>query len=484
MSSDQPGTQPSGQPSLVGNAVSYVGILLATASLASIIFILLVEFVGGKETPYIGVLLYLALPVGFILGLILIPVGMFLVRRRLRSPEAVAAGVALPRYPVLDLNNVRQRLGFAFFILSTLSFTALLAGLSYRAYGFMESVEFCGQLCHKVMAPEFTAYQSSPHARVTCVSCHIGAGADWFVRSKLSGLRQVLNVTLNTYPRPILAPIRDLRPARETCETCHWPEKFFGDQTATRVRYLADEANTLLKTTMIIKTGGGGKELGLPSGIHWHMNIKNQIEYVATDRERQQIPWVRLEDPDGRVAIYVSKEVSLTPDQLDRAEKRVMDCMDCHNRPTHNFRSPDESIDLALNAGKIDTSLPYVKREAVKLLSQTYGDAEAAFRAIDQALTNFYRQNYPEVYVTRGPLIEAAVNAVQQAYSTSIFPGMRVDWKTYADNIGHQASPGCFRCHDGKHVSADGRVIRQDCGTCHTLPAPVEVPARAAAAPK
>src|SRR3972149_9759405 len=197
MTSDQPGTQPSGQPSLVGNAVSYVGILLATASLASIIFILLVEFVGGKETPYIGVLLYLALPVGFILGLILIPVGMFLVRRRLRSPEAVAAGVALPRYPVLDLNNVRQRLGFAFFILSTLSFTALLAGLSYRAYGFMESVEFCGQLCHKVMAPEFTAYQSSPHARVTCVSCHIGAGADWFVRSKLSGLRQVLNVTLN-----------------------------------------------------------------------------------------------------------------------------------------------------------------------------------------------------------------------------------------------------------------------------------------------
>jgi len=294
------------------------------------------------------------------------------------------------------------------------------------------------------------------------------------VRSKLSGVRQVLAVAFNTYPSPLPAPIRELRPARETCETCHWPEKFFGDQTVTRVRYLPDEANTEQRYTMTIKTGGGGKELDVPSGIHWHMNLKNQIDYIATDHERQQIPWVRLKDPEGRITVYVSKDVSLTPDQIDLAEKRVMDCMDCHNRPTHNFRTPDESVDRALSAGRMDRSLPYVKREAVKAMGQSYSDTERAFGAIDQALTAFYRQNYPEVYISRGASIEAAVNEVQQAYATSIFPGMGVDWKTYADNIGHQPTPGCFRCHDGKHVSPEGKVIRQECGTCHTLPKLVE----------
>lgn len=416
-------------------------------------------------------------------GLILIPIGMLWLRRRLRSPEAIAAGVALPRFPVLDLNDARQRLGFAFFAFSTLAFMTLMSGISYRAYGFMESVEFCGQLCHQVMAPEFTAYQNSPHARVTCVSCHIGAGANWFVRSKVSGVRQVLAVAFNTYPRPIPAPIRDLRPARETCETCHWPEKFYGDQTVTKVRFLPDEANTEQRSTMTIKTGGGGKEQGLPSGIHWHMNIKNQIEYIAADQERQQIPWVRLQDPEGKVIIYSSKDFPLTPAQADQAEKRVMDCMDCHNRPTHNFRTPDEYIDSAINAERIDRSLPYVKREAVRALSQSYPDMETASKAISEALTSFYRENYPQVYASRSASIEAAVNEVQQAYANIVFPHMNVNWKTYADNIGHRASPGCFRCHDGKHVSPDGTVIRRECGTCHTLPTVVEVPKQAGASP-
>lgn len=478
MAEKEGGNRAAGRPSMVSNPISSMGVLLAVAALASIIFILLVEFIGGRETPYIGVLLYLALPSVFALGLALIPIGMMLLRKRLRSPEAMAAGLAPTRFPVLDLNDARQRLGFLFFIIATLAFVALLSGLSYRAYGFMESVEFCGQLCHKVMAPEFTAYQSSPHARVTCVSCHIGAGADWFVRSKLSGVRQVLAVAFNTYPKPISAPIKDLRPARETCETCHWPEKFFGDQVVTKVRYLPDEANSEQRLTLTIKTGGGGKEMGIPSGIHWHMNISNEIDYIATDRERQQIPWVRQKDSEGRVTVYVAKDVPLTPDQVDRAEKRTMDCMDCHNRPTHNFRTPDEAIDRALNSGKIARALPYVKREAVKVMSQSYSDTDKAFRAIDQSLTSFYRQSYPEVYIGRGAWIEAAVSEVQQAYATSVFPGMNVDSKTYADNIGHQRTPGCFRCHDGKHVSPAGKVIRQECGTCHTMPTVVESPGR------
>ncbi len=460
--------------SLTRNPITETGVVLATSALASIIFILLVEFVGGRETPYLGILLYLALPSLFVLGLILIPVGMLVARRRLRRPEAVAAGVAPPRYPVLDLNDPAKRLAFGFFIFATLAFASLLSGLSYRAYGFMESTEFCGQLCHNVMAPEYIAYQRSPHARINCSTCHIGEGADWFVRSKLSGVRQVFAVAFNTYPRPIPAPITALRPARETCETCHWPEKFYGDQTVTMVRYLADEANTEQRFTMTIKTGGGGMELGLPYGIHWHMNIKNRIEYIATDRERQNIIWVRMDNPDEGTTIYQSPDSALTSAEADRAVKRVMDCMDCHNRPTHNFRTPDESIDRALNAGRIDRGLPYIKREAVRAMNHDYPDTEAAFRAIDQDLTTFYRTEYPQVYVRQGPAIGTAVKETQQSYASSIFPRMGVDSSTYADNIGHQRTPGCFRCHDGKHASTDGKVIRQECGTCHTLPARVE----------
>ncbi len=458
------------RPRLTRNRVTVLGGILAVGSLASIFFILLVEFVGGRETPYVGILLYLALPSIFVLGLVLVPVGMLMVRRRLRRPGAVSAGVSLPRYPVLDLNDPAQRLAFGFFVFATLAFTALLSGLSYRAYGFMESTEFCGQLCHVVMAPEYTAYQRSPHARLACASCHIGEGADWFVRSKLSGVRQVLAVAFNTYPRPIPAPITDLRPARETCETCHWPEKFYGDQAVTIVRYLPDEANTEQRYAMTIKTGGGGKELGLPSGIHWHMNINNQIEYIAVDPARQQIPWVSLQNEDEGTTVFQSAGTSLSADDILTAKRRVMDCMDCHNRPTHNFLTPDQSVDRALNSGKIDRSLPYVKREAVRVMSQEYPDGDSAFRAIDQGLTDYYRTGYPEVYVKKGALIESAVREVQAAYADSIFPAMKVSASTYPDNIGHQRSPGCFRCHDGKHVSSDGKVIQQTCGTCHTPP--------------
>jgi hypothetical protein len=353
-------------------------------------------------------------------------------------------------------------------------FVGVLAGVSYRAYHFTDSVEFCGLLCHTVMQPEYVTYQHSPHARVSCTACHIGPGADWFVRAKVSGMRQVLAVATNTFPRPIPVPIRDLRPARETCETCHWPEKFYGDQLRTWTAYQPDEKNTPQKMSMVIKTGGGGAEFGDPNGSHWHVSEHNRVTYVATDRERQQIVWMKLERPSGQPIEYTRTDFAVTPEFLAAAEKREMDCMDCHNRPTHHFRTPNQLLDAALSSGRIDASLPFVKKMGVDLLSRSYPDEPTALRTIETEVAEFYKAKYPELYTSKQPYIQVAIYEIKRAYWENNFPTMKVDYRTYGDNIGHTAAPGCFRCHDGKHASKDGKTIRRECTLCHTPPAVVK----------
>jgi hypothetical protein len=343
--------------------------------------------------------------------------------------------------------------------------------VSLRAYAYMDSAEFCGLLCHTVMRPEYVTYQHSPHARVECTACHIGPGADWFVRSKISGLRQVWNVATNAYPRPIPVPIKDLRPARETCEKCHWPEKFFGDQVRTWTTFASDETNTPSLRQMTIKTGGGGGEFGEPAGIHWHVSAHNTITYVATDGERQKIAWVRQERPGEPAIEYNSKDIPITPDALAKAEKRTMDCMDCHNRPTHHIQSPDKYLDQAISAGYIDAKLPFIKKQGLALLSRTYPNEQTALQTIKTELTAFYQTSYPQQIAGKSDSLERAIYEMQRAYWGNAFPEMKVNFQSYPENIGHQTSPGCFRCHDGKHTRKDGQAIRQECTLCHTPPA-------------
>ncbi len=258
-------------------------------------------------------------------------------------------------------------------------FVVVSAAGSYKAYEFTESTSFCGQLCHTVMIPEYTAYQLSPHARVACAECHVGAGATWFVKSKLSGSRQVFATIFNTYPRPIPSPVRNLRPAQETCEQCHWPKKFYGGQLKVFSHYASDEKNTLRQVRMLIKTGGGDPATGAPEGIHWHMNIGNKIDYVAADDKRQVIPYIHVEDLQGRVTEYYAKDSTLNKDQIAKAPRHHMDCVDCHNRPTHIYVPPDQSVDQALLARRIDASLPFIKQEAVTVLA---GDVQNERRSV------------------------------------------------------------------------------------------------------
>ncbi len=450
------------KPGLFRNTLSLVGAALAAVSLANIIFLFLIDTISGRPSPYIGIFAYMVMPAFLILGLLLIPAGMLVERnRRRRHVEQ-----AIPAYPRIDLNQPQQRNALAFFLSFVIIFVILSAVGSYRAYEFTDSVQFCGQLCHSVMNPEFQAYSLSPHARVRCVDCHVGAGASWYVRSKLSGARQVYAVMFNKYPRPIPTPVENLRPAQETCEECHWPRKFIGDQFKVITHFGTDEKNTPRQVRLLIKTGGGDPTTGIASGIHWHMNIGNEITYAATDPKHQKIDWVQVKNlQTGKTTVYKAKDTELSDAQFAAAPKRRMDCIDCHNRPTHIYVPPDRSVDQSLLAGRLDPTMPFIKTQAVTALTGEYKSTNEANQGIERSLTDFYAK-YPAV---QAATVNNAIKEVQRIYSTSIFPEMKVDWRTHPDNIGHFYFAGCFRCHDGQHVSADGKTVSQDCTVCHTI---------------
>jgi nitrate/TMAO reductase-like tetraheme cytochrome c subunit len=455
---------------LIKNPISLVGVALAVVAFANIAFLVLIDVLASQPSPYIGVLAYMVAPGFLVVGLLLIPLGMVIERRR--RLRAIGAS---PHFPQLDLNNPAQRSTAAFVLSFVVAFSLISAVGSYKAYEFTDSVQFCGQLCHTVMHPEFTAYQASPHARVACVECHVGSGAGWYVKSKLSGARQVYYTAMGTFPRPIPTPVHNLRPAPQTCEQCHWPKKFWGAQLKTFTHYGDDEQNTPRVIRLLIKTGGGDPSLGQAGeGIHWHMNIANKITYFATDEQRQTIPWVRVEDQQGHVTEYTTKDNPPTQAQIEKTDKRRMDCIDCHNRPTHIYVPPDLSVDRSISGHAIDASLPYIKQQGVQVLTADYKTTEEAEKTIADNLTKFYQQKYPQIVSGNSNSVKGAVAELQRIYRTTFFPDMKVNWKTHPNNIGHFYSQGCFRCHDGNHVSKEGKVISKDCNSCHTVLEQVE----------
>jgi NapC/NirT cytochrome c family, N-terminal region len=446
------------------NPISLTGAILTTSgALTMIAFWFYDFFLPGPPHPYIGILLFLILPGIFIFGLLLIPVGILLRRRRL-----LAKGELLDIYPEINLRQPMVRQGFFLVGMATLLNVIIFGTASYRGVAFMDTTQFCGQTCHTVMAPEFAAYQNSPHARVECVECHIGPGAGWFVRSKLSGVRQVFAVTFHTYSRPIPAPVKYLRPARETCEQCHWPQRFTGDKFVVRTTYKDDEKNTPMTTVLLLKIGGRTWQGSV--GIHGrHLDEGSRIRYISIDAQRQVIPVVDYTDDSGKVIEYVSSEIQATKAQLAAGEHRSMDCIDCHNRPTHAFELPENAVNKQMEAGFISPELPFIRKKAVELLKADYPDRETARQRIVEGIKTFYRTNYLSVYDSRRALVEQSAETTANIYLRNIFPQMKVTWGVHANNIGHNDFPGCFRCHDGSHVSADGQAITNDCSACHGL---------------
>jgi hypothetical protein len=447
---------------LSNNWISLLGVVLVTASTVFWLFLLPSTFGGGPPNPYFGILAFMVIPAGFFTGLALIPLGIWLKWRREHRLGSYPSS-----FPALSLRNVEFRRLMVFIGVTTFANILIASQLTYSAVHYMDSVTFCGQTCHTVMQPEFVAYQNSPHSRVECVKCHIGPGASWFVRSKLSGIGQVFAVTLNTYPRPIPTPVHNLRPARDTCETCHWPQKYGADRIRVIQKYAEDEANTPAKTVLLMHIGGGTGGEG--QGIHgFHMRAGVKFEYAHADEKRQQIPWVRYTTAEGKVIEYFAEGVK--PEQVKNLPVREMDCMDCHTRPSHSFDLPDRAVDHAMQAGSISPALPFAKQHALEVLKRPYATRGEATARIPAEFEGFYKAKHPEILEQRRQEIAASAKGVLSVYNRNIFPEMKVTWGTYPNNIGHTDFPGCFRCHDDAHTSVDGsRKINQDCNSCHGL---------------
>ena len=456
-------------PSSIKNWISISGAVLAIFNLVSITMLALLTTFFDFGGSYIGLFIYIILPGFMVIGLILIPVGMRI--NRVKARKAKQEGKELD-WPVIDFNNPSTRNATIIFSVGTVFLLIISSIGSYEAFHYTESVEFCGKLCHNVMEPEYTTYHGSAHERVACVECHVGEGAGWYVKSKLSGLYQVYSVLAKKYPQPIPTPIANLRPAQETCEKCHWPDKFYDDKLRIKHSYLTDDMNTEVVLQMLIKTSSKTTPSGIEKGIHQHISPDVKIEYKTTTANRQEIPWVKYTNTKtGESYVYMDSDVSLSQQQLDSLETRVMDCLDCHNRPSHNYNAPQNFVDKSMGIGKISKTLPAIKMLAMQVLYVDYSTKDSAFMAINSTINNYYSSSYPEILENRKKDVDEAIAEIQNGYANNIFPFMKTNWKSYPNNIGHMESNGCYRCHNDSHSTDSGKVISKDCKLCHNIKA-------------
>jgi hypothetical protein len=452
-------------PKSAYNWITFIGAVIAVLTLGLILLLFAISAIFGQGSSYLGIFIYMILPAVLFIGLVMIPVGMLIKLRRDRRLEAGSEH----KLPYIDLNDRRHRNAFILFFFGTIVFIFLTAVGSYEAFHYSESVAFCGTLCHQVMEPEYTAFQHSSHASTLCVDCHVGPGTDWYVRSKISGLYQVYAVLTNSYPRPIPTPITNLRPARETCERCHWPQKFYSRKLWVKRGFLADSVNTEWDVYLQMKIGPQFSALGLKEGIHWHINPNVNIEYVS-DEKRETIYQVTYTNKaTGEVITYKNEEEEVDDSTFNAQKPRTMDCIDCHNRPSHVYKSPPSYVNNAMIAGTVDKNIPYIKYAAMQVLKDSYSTKDSAFMAIEKGIMDYYKADHPDYYSIYKDKIESSVKGVQEAYSLNTFPFMKVSYEAYPDHIGHLESRGCFRCHNNQFKAPNGRTITKDCNLCHTI---------------
>ena len=439
------------------NWISATGGVLAIGALFSFALLVWIDFTQGDKNPYLGIFTYIVAPGFLIAGLLTVFFGAWAQRR-----WAIKHAATMPDKWRLDFSDRKQRRRIVLFGTGGLVFILLSAFGSYQTYHYSESTQFCGQVCHEAMNPEFVTYKRGSHARVDCVECHVGSGAQWFVKAKINGTHQLIAYTLDNYSRPIATPIKNLRPAQDTCEKCHWPEKFHGNVEINFAHTLSDKKNTSYTARMLlhVNKSAPGSPLG---GIHWHVSENEQVEYYAADEKRQDIPWMRvtnLKDKTSRVFRVDSFKGEPPADQI-----RVMDCMDCHNRPAHVFPTANEAVEKSIAEGALSTKLPNIKRVAVQAMMET---KIATTAEAPQKIADFIRSKYNDPALAAE--VPGAISAVQKVFGSAIFPERKADWRVYPNNIGHKDWPGCFRCHDDKHKTSLGQKVRSsDCNSCHTI---------------
>ena len=446
------------------SVLGVIGFVLTTVSAILFLTLFAIEEFGFAGGAYIGIIGFVILPAVFVVGLGLMPIGVWRVRQA--DLRRAAAGEAIPLAPVIDLNLPRTR-GIVTIvgILSLVNIVILATG-TYKGVELMESTEFCGGTCHSVMSPEFSTHSRSAHSRVRCTQCHIGPGAEWFIKSKLAGSWQVIAISLDIYPRPIPTPVETLRPARETCEQCHWPTRFVGERLKVITRYEEDEENTEKKSVLMLKIGGAPAAGQHSRGIHWHVDPRNKVRFRA-DKKRQYVKEVEVSLADGSQHLYANQgppPTGVTP--VD--DWRTMDCVDCHNRPTHVYQRAKDEMDHALAAGDLDKSLPYIRREGLRILKMPWKSYEEAEAGMKKELFDFYGKEDPDLVTEKPKKLDDAAQALVAIFKRNVFPAMKVTWDTYPSFRDHEDDGGCFRCHTSDLQTTDGKKISQKCDLCHT----------------
>ena len=428
------------------------------------LILILIDLSSDVENPYRSLVTFVAAPAVILLGFALFLIAIWLqVRAARRRGEKVRFNLSIDPTDPSYMRNLWLFLGFS----AVLIFVVAYSGT--RAYDATDSVGFCGETCHVVMEPQNVTYHNSPHARVPCVECHIGPGASFWVKAKFDGIRQVFATIFNTFSRPIETPVVNLRPAQETCEECHWPRQFYGEKLVTHTYYRTDEENSPWTINLLVKIGGGNPRTGKLEGIHWHMLGANTVEYLALDRKRQEIPWVRLVNSDGDTIVYVDPDADI-PDLNDPATKiRRFDCMDCHNRPSHSFLPPAKALNLALSTRNISPGLPYVRKVGLSLLNDEYDSRQEALAAISRGLFEYYQENYPELLEAKKDEIDQATRSLLTIYNQNFFPEMKTDYRARENNLSHFVNDGCFRCHDGVKENEEGETLSSACTSCHLI---------------
>lgn len=453
-------------PPTTKNWLTIIGAIIAGINFLLIILLFIISTIFNQDNTSLGLYIYIILPGFLVLGLILIPVGMIGERKRMQKTEESGK----KRLPYIDLNDSRHRNAFIIFSVSTIVILFLSTLGSLRAYHMTESVEFCGTLCHRVMEPEYTAYQNSPHANVTCVECHVGAGASWYVKSKISGLYQVYAVLAKVYPTPIETPVHDLRPARETCEKCHWPSKFYPRSIQSLKYFLADSLNSEWDVILQMKLGPEYADLGFREGIHWHMNPDVDIEYSSENDKREVINTIKYTNKATGVETIYRDEANPVDDSVIKASiPRTMDCIDCHNRPSHNYKSPPVYFDNSLLTGTVSKKIPFIKKVSMEILRQNFNDKDTALMTISDGINSFYKESYNEFFEKNKEIINSSIASIQKSYAQNTFPFMKVTYDAYPEHIGHLESDGCFRCHNDSFKSQSGKIISKDCNLCHSI---------------
>jgi hypothetical protein len=429
--------------------LSATGVVLATFAAISFLIILALSLTGEEEGNYRGIISYIILPTIFVIGLVLIPIGLRQLKKREKAGQPTS-------FPVLDFNDARLRtMTLVVFALTVLNLM-IISVATYKALNVMHSDKFCGGTCHNVMQPEAVAHQQTMHSNVYCADCHIGEGASHFAKAKLNGARQMVEFIAGDYSRPVPQPVPV---SSAICTRCHATERFGDDRVIVRKSY-GDGEKAVEKITILRMIVGGFRD-GKWSGVHGHNGMK--VRYFS-DPRRTTITQLEVTRPDGTSERYAVKDAKAPAE----AEWTEMGCTDCHSRPAHRFWKPETVVDRAIARGAIDKDLPFVKREALAAIKASYPSHEAALKQLPAALQASYAKVAPGLDAAGKAKVDAAGKVLAEEWTHNNFPDMKVGWGTYVDFFQHD--PGCFRCHDSKLVNAKGDAMQQRCsGACHEV---------------